>query len=75
METQIGHLRCPACRAKQPWRLECRRCQADLRLLVAALKRSQFVVQQLATDSSHLDAQSRERYERELELLSPNMLK
>jgi len=30
-------LRCPVCRARQPHQPTCRRCQADLRLLVAAL--------------------------------------
>ncbi len=30
-------LRCPVCRARQPWQPTCRRCRADLRLLVAAL--------------------------------------
>jgi hypothetical protein len=31
-----GTVRCPTCRATQPWSNECRRCKSDLRLLRAA---------------------------------------
>lgn len=39
-------LRCPACRAGQAWRAGCRRCGADLRLLVRALTRVAELEQQ-----------------------------
>ena len=74
METPDHQLRCPACRAQQPWQAQCRRCRADLQLLVAALRRSRFLVQQLNDDTCDLDGQRRDQYRRELRLLNPNAL-
>lgn len=40
-------LRCPVCRAVQPFNEQCRRCRADLSLVVAARRRLNFVRAQL----------------------------
>lgn len=38
--------RCPACRARQTLREECRRCRADLTLLSRAHRRVHFLIAQ-----------------------------
>ena len=38
MTESVNELQCPVCRARQPWRDTCRRCQADLSLLTRALR-------------------------------------
>lgn len=58
-------LNCPVCRARQPFQSTCRRCQADLRLYVKALRslhtaQRQAAVAHDAGDESRL--QSSERY-------------
>ena len=63
-------LQCPACRAKQTWRDECRRCHADLRLLVRALERVKTVEEQLRF-ASQLDDEQRRRLVQEYALLRP----
>jgi hypothetical protein len=50
-------LHCPACRARQSWRDECRRCQADLRLLVRALRRAKSVEELLRTGDQTNDGE------------------
>jgi hypothetical protein len=39
-------LRCPVCRATQPWQDSCRRCRADLELVVRAHRRVAFLQSQ-----------------------------
>lgn len=64
-------LRCPACRAGQPWQDSCRRCQADLSLLVRALRyrRDQWQACRAALAAGDLPAARRSA--RQLLLLHP----
>ncbi len=60
---------CPACRAKQPLQPACRRCQADLSLLVAATQRAIYLERELSQDG--LTEDHKQRLQRELKLLAP----
>ena len=63
--------RCPVCRAKQPLQLACRRCKADLRLVVAARQRVLYVAS--VRDQARLsgDHNAYQRAVQELRLLAP----
>lgn len=45
--TNENELACPVCRAKQAYQTECRRCGADLTLLIKALRSAQAAQRQL----------------------------
>ncbi|MCO6453937.1 MAG: hypothetical protein J5I93_01370 [Pirellulaceae bacterium] len=70
-EDNEQRLRCPACRAAQPWQDCCRRCQADLSLLVRALRyrRDQWLACRAAI--AVYDLPAARRAARELLLLHP----
>ena len=55
-----NELTCPVCRAKQGYQSACRRCGADLSLLIIALQSvqaaQQYIEQSLLTGEPHIDA-------------------
>jgi hypothetical protein len=62
--------RCPVCRASQDLRDVCRRCQADLSLVVRAHRRLAWLRQSLAEAGD--DVARVQRIEAELRWLAPN---
>lgn len=64
-------LNCPVCRARQPWQSACRRCQADLRLYVKALRSLHTVQRQAAVAHDAGDETKRRATERYLAWLQP----
>lgn len=65
--------RCPVCRAGQPLQERCRRCRADLSLVVLARQRVNYLLMSLDGAAGH-DASQRQRFQSELKLLSPGSL-
>jgi hypothetical protein len=63
--------RCPACRARQPLREECRRCQADLSLMVRAHRRVHYLMCQQQQARATGDQQLDQGLAAELQLLAP----
>lgn len=63
--------RCPVCRAAQTLRETCRRCQADLRLVVRAYARLDYVERQHAEAVSRGDVASERSLANELRWLAP----
>ncbi len=55
-----NELTCPVCRAKQVYQSACRRCDADLSLLIKALRSlqaaQQHIEQSLLAGEPHIDA-------------------
>ncbi len=64
--------RCPVCRAAQTLRETCRRCQADLSLVVRAHRRLAYLKQQRAHSLANGDHKSAETLAAELRWLSPS---
>lgn len=64
--------RCPVCRAGQPLQNKCRRCRADLTLVVRARRRLHFVIEQRERARNAGDRQRECELTHELEQLSPN---
>jgi hypothetical protein len=64
--------RCPVCRAAQPLRQTCRRCQADLSLVVRARRRLAYLRQQQAQALSAGDGEREQRLAVELRWLAPS---
>ena len=62
---------CPVCRAKQPLAETCRRCKADLGLVVRARRRIDYLRAQLEEAIAHGDAQQTETISAELRWLKP----
>ncbi len=58
------NLRCPVCRALQPLQETCRRCAADLQLVILAHSRVTYLKNQL------IQARTREDTKREQQLLT-----
>lgn len=65
--------RCPVCRARQTLRDECRRCEADLRLVVRAHLRVAFLVAQRQQARTGGDRLNEQTIAAELELLAPRL--
>lgn len=63
--------RCPVCRALQSLQETCRRCQADLRLVMRARQRLEYVTRQLAAARAHGDRESEQLLAEELRWLAP----
>lgn len=63
--------RCPVCRAAQPLQETCRRCQADLRLVMRARLRLNDVKQKYAAAADRGDRVSAQDALAELRWLSP----
>lgn len=63
--------RCPVCRAAQPLRETCRRCQADLKLVARALVRLRYVQRQRAAALAGGDAAREQALAAELRWLAP----
>lgn len=63
--------RCPVCRARQPLQETCRRCAADLRLVVRAQLRLAYIKEQLAQLRTSDDHERRQQLTREQRWLSP----
>ena len=68
-----SNFRCPVCRAGQTLQNKCRRCKADLSLVVLAHQRVNFLLR-LLNRAEGLSAAQRQRFQSELELLSPSSL-
>ncbi len=66
--------RCPACRAKQPLQPICRRCDADLSLLVRAIEHSAALAARHEQARARTDHHLMETTARQLALLSPKQL-
>jgi hypothetical protein len=64
--------RCPACRARQPLQDECRRCAADLSLVVRAWRRVEFLLAAQALAVRHGDLRRQSDILAELRLLRPS---
>ncbi len=65
--SKSNSLQCPACRARQPLQDRCRRCAADLTLIVKLRRRIDWLIEQReqALHSGHA-----QRIREELELLT-----
>jgi hypothetical protein len=64
--------RCPVCRASQTLRETCRRCQADLRLVVRAHRRLAYVKLQRAESLTRGDEEREQQLAAELRWLAPS---
>lgn len=64
--------RCPVCRASQTLRETCRRCQADLSLIVRAHRRMEYVRRLQADSVAHGDLTQAQRCRAELQWLAPS---
>lgn len=62
---------CPACRARQTIRDQCRRCQADLGLLARIYRRMAYLLDQRGRVMNQGDTLSKQWIDEELELLKP----
>ncbi|MEZ6128779.1 MAG: hypothetical protein R3C59_08865 [Planctomycetaceae bacterium] len=67
--------RCPVCRAKQELQPECRRCHADLTLVVRAHRRAEYLVAAGQQADERGDVQEQWRIREELKQLSPGVLR
>jgi hypothetical protein len=65
-------LKCPACRARQDWQDTCRRCGADLRLLVATYVHIASLEAALGAARSDGLEEREEAIQRELLLFRPS---
>ena len=67
-------LRCPVCHARQPFQHQCRRCGADLTLLVKAKRRVAYLIDQRdAADQAH-DQIRVDRLQKELQQLQSQVV-
>lgn len=73
-DSRRAGFRCPVCRAKQPIQPVCRRCQADLRLVVAAHRRVDYLRGEIQGARAEGDRHRAEELTAELECLSPASL-
>ncbi len=64
--------RCPVCRATQTLRETCRRCQADLSLVVRAHRRLAYLKHLHAQTLANSDLESAEQFVAELRWLAPS---
>ena len=67
--------RCPVCRANQSLRETCRRCGADLRLIVRSRRRLDYLLSERDKARAAGDREREEQIIRELRWLSPVRLK
>lgn len=71
MSTEAA-FRCPVCRASQTASDTCRRCQADLSLVMRAYRRLAWVKQEKDKAGSRGDSQSEQLLADELRWLAPS---
>lgn len=64
--------RCPVCRARQQLQECCRRCKADLRLVVRAHRRAGYLNTEIENARADGDWQREELLAAELQWLDPN---
>jgi hypothetical protein len=64
--------RCPVCRAKQPLQDNCRRCKADLRLVVRARRRVACLLSEIEQVQASGNQKREELLWAELQWLAPN---
>ena len=72
-KTKRSSFCCPACHASQLLQDVCRRCAADLRLVVAAHRRVAYLVSQRSLAEAEGDVATALAISAELELLAPRM--
>lgn len=72
-QTEItGNFQCPVCRARQALQSRCRRCHADLSLVVAARERIVYLLKEhAARKDSELEQKA---ITEEIRLLAPRLL-
>jgi len=63
--------RCPVCRAKQPLQENCRRCKADLRLVVRARRRVAYLLLEIEQVQASGSQEREELLTAELQWLAP----
>lgn len=63
---------CPVCRASQTLRDTCRRCKADLRLVMRAYKRVEYVLKQREQAIAQGNQELLNALSAELQWLAPN---
>ena len=71
----FDEFRCPVCRARQTLQLECRRCQADLSLVVKARQRAEHLFGALQQARANRDFAAQHQVTKELRLLHPGLLR
>jgi hypothetical protein len=64
--------RCPVCRARQPLQEICRRCKADLSLVVQVRRRIEYLVAEHKQARERGDIGREQFVQAELEWLAPN---
>jgi hypothetical protein len=67
--------RCPVCRASQTLREECRRCQADLSLVVRARRRLSHLIMRRGEARSAGDDERSRQIDAELRWLAPSNMR
>jgi len=67
--------RCPVCRARQTLQPECRRCHADLTLVVKARHRAEHLFVALQQAREDRDFAAQHQLAKELRLLHPGLLR
>ena len=67
--------RCPVCRARQSLQPECRRCHADLSLVVKAHQRAEHLFVALLQARQQRDFAEQHQLAKELRLLRPAILR
>jgi hypothetical protein len=64
--------RCPVCRAQQTLRATCRRCDADLRLVVSARCRIEYLLTEIEVAQASGNHHRKASLAAELKWLAPN---
>jgi len=67
--------RCPVCRARQTLQPECRRCHADLTLVIKARQRTEHLFVALQQARQDRDFAAQHQLTKELRLLHPGLLR
>lgn len=75
MTDRLEDFRCPVCRARQILQPECRRCHADLSLVVKAQQRARYLYLALLQARQDNDFTAEQQLSSELRLLRPAMLR
>jgi len=65
------NFRCPVCRARQPLQETCRRCKADLRLVVRARRRVDYLHSKRLKAQAQGDRECEQKLAAELRWLAP----
>ncbi len=72
--TKLPEYRCPVCRATRPGQDQCRRCQADLRLVQRCWETSNRLLVRCKAIDAAMDSAERVELEHRLKLFAPRLL-